>query len=95
MMKCLYKSLVKKRRKSSSATSDVITEDQENQKKLKWLKEYGELTEKEGKNAGEESSVDESSSTWHTIVESIISNINCYEYFGSTATLLRPSKKLN
>jgi len=27
-------------------------------------------------------------------VESLISNINCYEYFGSTTTLLRPSKKL-
>ena len=58
------------------------------------MKDHGELTGEEGKNSGEASSGDKSSSTWKIPVESIISNSNCYENFGFTATLLWPSRRV-
>jgi len=57
------KKVVKKARKRSSDNSDVIAEEQEYQKKLKWLKDHGDLTGEEGKNPGDESSGDDASST--------------------------------
>jgi hypothetical protein len=56
------------------------------------LNNHGDLTGEEENNPGEEFSGNEASSTWQTTVESIIINRNCYEYFASTSTLLRPSK---
>ena len=49
--------------KKPNNTANVIAEEREYQKKLKWLKDHGELTGEEGKNPGEESSGNESSST--------------------------------
>jgi hypothetical protein len=59
------------------------------------VKNHGELTGEEGKNPGEESYEDDTASLWQTPVGSLSSNSSsiCYEYFGSTATLLRPRKK--
>ena len=56
------KKVVKKLQKRSSDNTDVLAEEQEYQKKLKWLKDHGELTGEEGNNPGEESSGDESAS---------------------------------
>ena len=53
----------KKLQKKPNNTSNVIVEKRKYQKKLKWLKDHGELTGEEGKNPGEESSGDKSSST--------------------------------
>jgi hypothetical protein len=71
--------VVKKVRKRSSDTSDVITEEQKYQKNLKWLKSHRYLTGEGGQNPGEEPSGNQTSSSRHTIVESVISNSNCYE----------------
>lgn len=57
------KKVLKKQRKRSNDNSDVLVEEQEYQKKLKWLKDHGDLTGEEGKNPGDESSGDETSST--------------------------------
>jgi flagellar biosynthesis chaperone FliJ len=57
------KKMVKKLRKRSSDNSDVLAEEQEYRKKLKWLKEHGDLTGEEENNHGDESSGDEASST--------------------------------
>jgi hypothetical protein len=50
-------------RGQSSDNSDVIAEEQEYQRKLKWLKDHGDLTGEEEKNPGQESSRNEASST--------------------------------
>jgi len=57
------KKVVKKLRKRSSENADVIAEEQEYQKKLRWLKDHGELTGEEGNNPGDESSGNEAAST--------------------------------
>ena len=44
------KKVVKKLRKKSSDNSDELAEEQEYQKKLKWLKDHGDLTGEEGNN---------------------------------------------
>ena len=88
------KKMLKKLRKWSSDNTDVLAEEQEYQKKLKWLKDHEDLTGEEENNPGDESSGDEASSTWHKAVESITINSNSYEYFASTSTILRPSKNL-
>jgi hypothetical protein len=53
----------KKLRKRSGQNSDVLAEEQECQKKLKWLKDYRDLTGEEGNNPGDESSGNEAFST--------------------------------
>jgi hypothetical protein len=57
------KKVVKTLSKRSNDKSDDLAEEKEYQKKLKWLKDHGDLTGEEGKNPGEESSGDEASST--------------------------------
>ena len=52
----------KKLQKKPNNTANVIAEEREYQKKLKWLKDHGELTGEEGNNPGEESSGDKSAS---------------------------------
>ena len=52
----------RKLQKKPNNTANVIAEEREYQKKLKWLKDHGELTGEEGNNPGEESSGDESAS---------------------------------
>jgi hypothetical protein len=47
-------------RKKVNKISDATAEEMEYQKKLKWLKDHGELTGEEGNNPGEESSGNES-----------------------------------
>ena len=47
-------------KKKPNNTANVIAEEREYQKKLKWLKDHGELTGEEGNNPGEESSGDKS-----------------------------------
>jgi hypothetical protein len=79
------------KKKTTINTLDVSAEEMDYQKKLKWLKDHGELTGEEGNTQGEDSSGNDSA--WHTPVGIINSNRNCYEYFNSMATLLRPSKK--
>jgi hypothetical protein len=44
-------------------------------------------------NPGDKAPSNEASSTLRTTVESITSSSICFEYFGSTSTLLRLSKK--
>jgi phosphoserine aminotransferase len=57
MMKSCFKSTQKKPKKTTTInTLDVSAEEMEYQKKLKWLKDHGELTGEEGNNPGEESS---------------------------------------
>jgi hypothetical protein len=55
--------VVKKLRKRSSDNTDVLAEEQKYQKKLKWLKDHGDLTGEEENNHGDESSGNEASST--------------------------------
>jgi phosphoserine aminotransferase len=59
MMKCRFKSSALLRKKSKKKTTintlDVSAEEIDYQKKLKWLKDHGELTGEEGNNPGEES----------------------------------------
>jgi hypothetical protein len=57
------KKVVKTLGKRSNDKSDEIAEKKEYQKKLKWLKDLGDLTGEEGKNLGQESSGNEASST--------------------------------
>ena len=57
------KKVVKKLRKRSSDNTDVLAEEQEYQKKLKWLNDHGDLTGEEENNHGDDSSGDEASST--------------------------------
>ena len=52
----------RKLQKKPKNTANVISEEREYQKKLKWLKDHGELTGEEGNNPGEKSSGDESTS---------------------------------
>ena len=63
MMKCQFKSsalLRKKTKKKTINTLDVSAEEMDYQKKLKWLKDHGELTGVEGSNPGEDSSGNDS-----------------------------------
>jgi hypothetical protein len=46
--------------KTTINTLDVSAEEMDYQKKLKWLKDHGELTGKEGNNPGEDSSGNDS-----------------------------------
>jgi hypothetical protein len=87
------KKIIKELCKISSDISDVIAEELEYQKKLKWLKDHGDLTGEGGNNPGDKAPSNEASSTLCTTVESITSSSICFEYFGSTSTLLRLSKK--
>ena len=57
------KKVVKKLRKRSSDNTDVLAEEQEYQKKLRWLKDHGDLTGEEENNRGDDSSGNEASST--------------------------------
>jgi hypothetical protein len=57
------KKVVKKLQKRTSDNTDVLAEEQEYQKKLKWLKDHGDLTREEGNNPGDEYSGNEASST--------------------------------
>jgi hypothetical protein len=57
------KNPVKKLRRRSSDNTDVLAEEQDYQKKLKWLKYHGDLTGEEENTSGDESSDDEVSST--------------------------------
>ena len=57
------KKVVKKLRKKSSDNNDELAEEKEYQKKLKWLKDHGDLTGEEGNNPGDDSSGDEVAST--------------------------------
>jgi phosphoserine aminotransferase len=50
----------KPKKKTTINTLDVSAEEMEYQKKLKWLKDHGELTGKESNNPGQESSGNES-----------------------------------
>jgi hypothetical protein len=55
---CAPQKITKK--KTTISTLDVSPEEMEYQKKLKWLKDHGELTGEEGNNPGEKSSGNES-----------------------------------
>jgi hypothetical protein len=57
------KKVVKKLRKRTSDNTDVLAEEREYQKKLKWLKDHRDLTRDEGNNPGNESSGNEASYT--------------------------------
>jgi hypothetical protein len=57
------KKVVRKLRKRYSDNSDELAEEQECQKKLKWLKDHEDLTGEEGNNPGDKSSGNEASST--------------------------------
>jgi hypothetical protein len=81
----------KSKKKNTIKTLDGNAEEMDYQKKLKWLKDHGELTGEEVNNPGEDSSGNDSAR--HTPVGLLVSNRNCYKYFNSTATLLRPRKK--
>jgi hypothetical protein len=63
-----------KSKKKAISNLDVSAEDMENQKKLKWLKDHGELTGEEGNNPEVESSGNASFALWKVfqIVESIL-----------------------
>jgi hypothetical protein len=50
------KKLFKKQLKRFSDKTDVLAEEQEYQKKVKWLKDHGDLTGVEGNNPGDEAS---------------------------------------
>jgi hypothetical protein len=50
----------KSKKKPTINTLDVIAEEMDYQKKLKWLKDHGELTGEEGNNPGEDSSGNDS-----------------------------------
>ena len=50
----------KKSKKKTINTLDVSAEEMDYQKKLKWLKDHGELTGEEGSNPGEDSSGNDS-----------------------------------
>jgi len=57
------KKVFKKLQKRSSDNNDELAEEKEYQKKVKWLKDHGDLTGEEGNTPGDESSGDEASST--------------------------------
>jgi hypothetical protein len=50
----------KQKKKTTINKLDVSAEEMDYQKKLKWLKDYGELTGEEGNNPGEDSSGNDS-----------------------------------
>ena len=50
----------KSKKKTTINTLDVSAEEMDYQKKLKWLKDHGELTGEEGSNPGEDSSGNDS-----------------------------------
>jgi hypothetical protein len=50
----------KPKRKTTINTLDVSAEEMDYQKKLKWLKDHGELTGEEGNTPGEDSSGNDS-----------------------------------
>jgi phosphoserine aminotransferase len=50
----------KPKKKTTINTLDVSAEEMDYQKKLKWLKDHGELTGEESNNPGEESSGNDS-----------------------------------
>jgi hypothetical protein len=58
----------KPKKKTTINTLDVSAEEMDHQKKLKWLKDHGEMTGEEGNNPGEDSS--DNDSAWHTPVGS-------------------------
>jgi hypothetical protein len=63
IINALKKKVIKKLRKRSSDNSNILAEEQEYQKKLKWLKDHGDLTGEQGNNQGDKSSSNEASYT--------------------------------
>jgi hypothetical protein len=57
------KKVIKKLCKRSNDNTDALAEEQEYQKKLKWLKGHGDLTGEEENDPGNDSSGNEASST--------------------------------